>query len=166
MPRNLIVKRILYSLLASFALAILINELSYRLLKTNQDRPPEEIVLTIPAGTAERVAQGESDPSLPSEMVFVVGDILTVNNQDTAAHRLGPLFIPPGSSASLHLNTVQSLSYTCSFQPGNYLGLDVREPVTFVTRLVGILFSALPMTVLFTLYALVAIPYKPAVKPA
>ena len=166
MPRKEIIKRIFFSLLAGFVLAILINEVSYRMLKTYADRGPEQILLTIPAGTAERVAQGESNPSLPPEMVFVVGDTFIVENQDVTSHQLGPFFIPSGSSATLHLDTVQSMAYTCSFQPGNYLALDVREPVNFITRLEGITFSALPMTVLFALYALVAIPYKPKEKSA
>jgi hypothetical protein len=167
MPRNIILKRIFYSLLAGFAIAILINEFSYLMLKTNQDRAPQEIVLVIPAGTAARVAQGESDPSIPSDLTFVVGDTLTVENRDSVSHRLGPFFIPSGSSATIHLDEVANLQYACSFKPQNYLGLDVFPPLTFATRLAGIVLSALPMAVLFALYGLIAIPYKkPAEKSA
>ena len=70
-------------------------------------------------------------------------------------HELGPLWIPAGTSASLPLNAVQSFAYGCSFQPDNYFGLDVREPLTLSTRLYGILFSGLPLGVLIALYTLV-----------
>lgn len=163
MPRSVVLKRILYSLVLGFGIAILINELSYNILKTNQDRAPQNIVLDIPAGTAARVAQGQSDPTIPSDMTFVVGDTLTVKNHDSVSHQLGPFFIPSGTSASIHLDAVESLQYSCSFQPQNFLGLDVLPPVTFVTRLVGITLTAMPMAVLFALYSLIAIPYK---KPA
>jgi len=160
MPRSEIIKRIFYSLLAGFAIAILINEFSYALLKTKQDRAPKEIVLEIPAGTAARVARGESDPSIPSDMTLVKGDTLTVENHDSVSHQLGPFFIPPGSSSSIHLDTAGSLQYTCTFQAQNYLGLDVLPPLTLATRLAGIVLSAIPMTALFALYGLIAIPYK------
>jgi hypothetical protein len=51
------------------------------------------------------------------------------------------------------------LAFECSFQPGNYFGLDVREPLTADTRLYGILFAGLPMAVLIALYSFI-IPVK------
>ncbi len=54
-------------------------------------RPPQEIVLTIPSGTADQVARGEQPPSIPENMVFVVGDTLVVKNDDTVDHKLGPV---------------------------------------------------------------------------
>jgi len=51
------------------------------------------------------------------------------------------------------------LAYECSFQTSNYLGLDVREPLTFGTRLYGILFAGLPLDVLIAIYS-VLMPSK------
>ncbi|HEX2696832.1 MAG TPA: hypothetical protein VHM28_03940 [Anaerolineales bacterium] len=134
------------------------------MLRTPQDRGPQEVILTIPAGTAERVARGEKEPSIPSDMIFVQGDTLVVKNQDTALHKLGPMFIPAGTEATMHLDTVASYAYACSFQPGQYIGLDVREATTLKTRLTGILFGGLPIGALFSVYALMGIPYKKKVE--
>ena len=100
---------------------------------TPGDRAPQRIELVIPAGTADQIASGQAVPSIPTDMVFVVGDTLVVKNEDTASHQLGPIWVPPGTSASLNLDTANRYSYACSFQPSRYLGLDVRSRVTCST---------------------------------
>jgi hypothetical protein len=115
--------------------------------------------LTIPAGTAEQVARGEQSPAIAENMVFVVGDTLVVENEDAVDHKLGPLWIPANSSARLSLDQEESLAFECTFQPGNYFGLDVRQSLTLSTRLYGILYAGLPIAILIALYSLV-IPVK------
>jgi hypothetical protein len=99
-------------------------------------------------------------------MTFVVGDRLVVNNEDAVAHKLGPLWIPAASTAELSLDQEESLAFECTFQPGNYFGLDVRQPLTTRTRLFGILYVALPMAILIALYSLVLTPKKNENVPA
>ncbi len=94
----------------------------------------KDVVITIPNGTAEMVARGEQPPTIPDNMIFVVGDVLVVKNEDKVDHKLGQLWIPANSSAQLALEQEASLAFECSFQPGNYFGLDVREPLTISTR--------------------------------
>jgi hypothetical protein len=155
-----VVLRIAISILAGLALALVFNELTFRFLRTEEARGPQVIELVIPPGTAELVARGEDSPSIPADMLFVVGDTLVVRNNDDINHQLGPLFIPAGSSASLTFDTVQDYAYACSFQTGRYLGLDVREPLTIETRILGTLFAGLPLGALLALYSLVAWPTK------
>jgi hypothetical protein len=155
---NIIIKRILISLLIGLLLGAAIGEIPFLFLRETA-RPPREIVLTIPAGTAEQVARGEQQPSIPENMIFVVGDILVVNNQDSVDHKLGPLWIPANSSAQLSMDQEESLAFECTFQPGSYFGLDVRQPLTLSTRLYGILYAGLPIAILIALYSLV-IPVK------
>jgi hypothetical protein len=155
---KIIVKRILISLLAGLLLGAAIGEIPFLFLRETA-RPPQEIVLTIPSGTAERVSRGEQPPSIPQNMIFVVGDILIVDNKDTVDHKLGPLWIPANSSAQLSLNQEESFAYECTFQPGSYFGLDVREALTLSTRLYGITYAGLPIAILIALYSLV-IPVK------
>jgi hypothetical protein len=157
-PALVIVKRILISLAIGILVSAAISEVTFLFLRETA-RPPEEIILTIPAGTAKNVARGEQPPSLPDNMVFVVGDVLTVRNEDAVDHQLGPLWIPSGASAQLELAAEESSVYECSFQPGNYIGLDVREPITWSTRIYGILYGGLPLGVLLALYSFV-IPAK------
>ncbi len=163
--RKLIIQRTLISILAGLLISTIINETTFFFLRSAAGRAPQRIELVIPAGTAERVANGESSPSLPANMVFVTGDTLVVNNQDKETHTLGPLLVPSGTSASLILDQANSYAYTCSFQPQRYMGLDVREPVTTWTRLYGIIFSGLPLGALIALYSIVAKPLKPKNAP-
>ncbi len=162
--RNAILGRIGISLAVGLFFAWVIAEGTYVLLKDRSDRAPERIELVIPAGTAHQVATGQAVPSIPASMVFVVGDILVVKNEDTVSHELGPVWVPPGSSASLNLDQANSYAYTCSFQPGRYLGLDVRPRTTLVTRLTAILLAGLPTGALLAVYSFVAWPLKSGTK--
>jgi len=153
-PLKTVLKRLAISLLIGLALGVAVSEIPFIFLRETA-RPPQEVVLTIQAGTAEKVARGEQPPSIPDSMIFVVGDTLVINNQDSVDHKLGQLWIPAHSSAQLALEEEASLAFECTFQPGNYFGLDVREPLTAGTRIFGILYAGLPMAVLIALYSLI-----------
>lgn len=158
-PKNFVIKRILLSIGLGLLIGGLISEVPFLFLRETA-RMPREIVLTIPAGTADQVARGEQPPSLPQNMTFVVGDTLVVKNADSADHKLGPLWIPANSSAQLSLDQEESLAYECSFQPGNYFGLDVREPLTPATRIYGIMYVGFPLAILIALYSFIMPPKK------
>ena len=159
LKKHPLLKRILLCLAIGLAISAALSEISFRFLR-EVNRDPQVIELLIPAGTADMVARGEQPPSIPEDMIFLVGDELVVKNEDSVSHELGPLFIPSGTSASLHFDTPEGYSYSCSFQPDKSLGLDVREPVTPYTRFTGILFGGLPLGGLIALYSLVARPIK------
>jgi len=163
--KSFIGKRILVSMVLGLLFGALISEVPFLFLQDTA-RAPREIILTIPAGTAEQVERGEGPPSIPENMTFVVGDRLVVNNEDSVDHKLGPLWIPANSTAQLSLDQEASFAYECTFQPGNYLDLDVREPLTPRTRIYGIVYVALPMAILIALYSLVVSPKKKENVPA
>ncbi|HRN50117.1 MAG TPA: hypothetical protein PLC52_05110 [Anaerolineales bacterium] len=154
--------RFLLVLLVSVFVAWVISELG---LLFQQDRstarPPQQVELVIPAGTAEKVAAGEAAPGIPGEMTFVLGDVLVVRNEDSETHTLGPLLIPAGANASLPLNEADNFSMTCSFNSSSYMGLTVRPPTTLRTRLVGISFAAVPTAGMLFVYSLLIFPLKP-----
>jgi hypothetical protein len=153
------IKRILISMLIGIAIGVLISEVSFVFLQETA-RPPQEIMLTIPAGTAEQVARGEQPPSIPKDMVFVVGDTLVMKNEDNVDHKLGELWIPANSTAQLSLNEEQNMAFECSFQAGNYFGLDVRQSLTWGTRVYGVLYAGVPLGILIALYSFVVPPKK------
>ena len=165
MSNQIIVKRILFSLVVGLLIGVAVSEIPFIFLQETA-RPPREIVLTIPVGTAEQVARGEKSPSIPENMIFVVGDTLVVQNEDSVDHKLGPLWIPANSSAQLSLDQEESLAFECSFQPGNYFGLNVRQPLTLSTRIYGILYAGLPMALLIALYSFVMPSKKKENAPA
>ena len=152
--------RILISLLIGLLAGAALSEITFSFLKETA-RPPESIALTISDGTAEQVARGKSPPSIPINMIFVVGDTLIVKNEDAVPHQLGPLWIPAGTSASLVLGATESVSYECSFEPSKYVNLDVREALTPGTRIYGIVFAGLPLGVLIALYSLTILYVPP-----
>ncbi len=160
MPRSQLIKRVCLSMLVGLALGTIISEGSFYFLNSGETRPPKTIELDIPAGTADRIARGEAVGSLPSSMLFVVGDTLIVKNQDSVVHQLGPLFIPPGTSASMDLDTEQSYAFACSFQPSKYLGLSVQPPLTVTTRIVGVLEAGLPLGMLIASYSVMELVTK------
>ena len=150
--------RFLICIAAGILIAIPLSELGFILQGNTTSRPAKTITLDIPPGTSAKVAQGAK--VLPQDITFVLGDTLVVNNRDSVAHTLGPLFIPPGSSASLTLNRIGNQSYVCSFQPTKYEGLTVQEALTLTTRLEGILIAGIPLGMLFALYSLILRPLK------
>lgn len=154
MISSILLRRVVFAVALGLVLGALITEIPFFFLQETA-RAPREVLLTIPNGTAEQVARGEQPPSIPASMKFVVGDILVVKNEDSVDHKLGPLWIPANSSARLPLNEKENLAFECSFQPGNMLGMDVYEPLTTSTRILGILSTGLPMAILFALYSLV-----------
>ena len=148
-------------LLFSVIAVAIFNEVVYSLQKDEYDRAPQTIQLVIPAGTAQEIEAGQNPPGIPAEMSFVVGDTLEVKNEDSASHQLGPLWVPPGTSASLVMGQADKLSYSCSFQTTRYLGIDVHQATTMTTRITALALAAPTTAVMLFLYSLVALPIKP-----
>jgi hypothetical protein len=163
--KSSIIKRIVISMLLGIILAAITTEVSYQVLK-RENREPMRVELVIPAGTAASIEKGEAPPGIPEDMTFVVGDTFVVSNQDEVDHQLGPLWIPPGTSASINLDTEENYSYECSFQTTRIFGLDVLQPVTLGTRLTGILFAGLPLGALFAVYSVLLTSDKKKEKDA
>src|SRR3990172_6984593 len=90
--------RLLLCLAIGMLLGLAVYPATQLFLGDLAERPPQAIELTIPAGTAERVAAGEASPSIPSGLEFVVGDTLVVHNQDSVSHELGPIWVPAGGA--------------------------------------------------------------------
>lgn len=157
--RRSTIKRVLFSLLIGILIGAALSEGTFIFLRETA-RPPKTVELTIPAGTAARIALGEQPPEIPENMTFVVGDILVVRNEDSVDHQLGPLWIPAGTSTGVNLTTEENLAYECSFQTTSYFGLEVHEPLTIWTRLYGIFFAGLPLGVLIAIYSFVMPPGK------
>ena len=153
--------RLAITFVAALALVWIGSELAFYFLRVDTDRPPEEIELVIPSGTAAKVEAGESIPAIPDEMTFVLGDTLVVRNEDLVDHQLGPLWIPPKTKASLVLDAAQRYAYSCSFKTTRYLGLNVKQATTWQTRVVALGFAVPPTTMFFFIYSLVLWPINP-----
>ncbi len=153
--------RMLFFVVLGLLAAVVFSEVTFR-LQPETSRDPTTILLVIPPGTADKVAQGQS--VIPAGQTFMLGDTLQVKNEDSVTQTLGPLVIPPGSKASLKLDQVGNLSYTCSFQPSKYYGIEVLQGLTFSMRLEGAILAGLPLGVLLGVYSLIVKPLKPRPK--
>lgn len=160
MQRSEIFKRLLICVLAGLSLGAVLSEAAFYFLDSGETRPPAVIELVIPPGTAAAVSAGRAVASLPTSLTFVLGDTLLVKNEDTVVHTLGPVLIPPGTSGTMELDSPEYSAVSCSFQPSKYLGLAMASALTGTTRLVGILEAGVPMSFLFALYGLFALPIK------
>jgi len=156
--------RLFVVFLISLVIVIVISEGAHFLQNDQNDRAPKTVQLVIPSGTADRVAAGESAPGIPQDMVFVLGDVLEVKNEDKVPHQLGPVWVPPGATGSLVLENANKYSFTCSFVPSHYLGLDVRQGTTLAVRMTAILFATPTTTAFFFIYSLLVFPVKPRQK--
>lgn len=158
--------RLFVVFLISLAVVVAISEGAHFLQNDQNDRAPKTVQLVIPSGTADRIAAGESAPGIPQDMVFVLGDVLEVKNEDKVPHQLGPVWVPPGATGSLVLENANKYSFTCSFVPSHYLGLDVRQGTTLAVRMTAILFATPTTMALFFIYSLLVFPVKPRQKTA
>lgn len=148
------------SLVFSIALILGISEGYYLLTRDSTSRAPEIIELVIPAGTSESIALGQSVLGIPKSLVFVMGDTLIVKNQDSVAHELGPLWIPAESSASLVMEKASDQTIRCSFQTTNYMGMTVKEAVTWKSRLGALWYGGPPMLMFMLVYSYLFFPMK------
>lgn len=147
--------RIGIGILLGMLIGYAISEVGYLYLPDKQgaDRAPQQVTYTIPNGTAQKIAAGSASSVIPEGTQFVAGDVLVVKNEDVVAHQLGPLFIPPGTTSSLALDTANTYSYTCSFQTSKYVGLEVLPRVTFQTRMDGLMAVGLPSGLMLSVYS-------------
>lgn len=157
--------RLLVVSVISLAFVFVFNEITYQAQKESHDRQPATIDIIVPPGAAEKVAAGESIPSLEEVRIFVTGDVIRLVNQDSVAHQLGPLWAPPGASAELELTEPNKYAFSCSFTPSQYFGFDVRQPTTLSTRLTGLLLAAPTMAVFLFIYSLLVVPVREADQP-
>ncbi len=153
-------KRLLITFFAAFTLVLVISEVAHSINKEETDRIPEIIEFVIPAGTARNIEAGEQVEIIPNGLTFVIGDTLSIKNEDTVNHELGPLYIPIGSSASLVMEDANKYTLGCSFQTSKYFNFDVRSRTTLESRLTALLLATPPTTVFFFLYSLLIFPAK------
>jgi len=162
MFQNPIVRRSIIFGIVGLVFGALLSETAFLVMPGMDTRGPKQVLLVIPPGTAQRVALGEQPPSIPTNMMFVVGDTLIVKNEDSVEHQLGPLWIPAGSSASMPLKTDEKFAFQCSFVTTKVFGLDVNQPITGGTRVEAFIVGGIPVAIITVLYSLLLWPPKKA----
>jgi hypothetical protein len=152
--------RLLVVFAISLAAMLVVVEGAYLLQRDETDRAPQTIQIVVPEGAAQRVENGEMLDILPENTVFVIGDVLEVVNQDSTDHQLGPIWVPAGGTGRVTLEEANKFSYSCSFTPSRYLGLDVKKPTTLQTRMTGLSISVPTTAAFLFIYSLLVFPIK------
>jgi hypothetical protein len=160
-----LIRRILICAAISIVAVFVVSEVAFLFQADRVDRGPQTITLEIPAGSAALVSGGMTPPDIPDEMTFVTGDELLVVNHDDVDHQLGPIWVPPGESASLRLGKVEHVAFACSFQPTRYMGIQVKEPTTIETRLLALAVASPPTAAILLVYSVAAFPLVLSKKP-
>jgi hypothetical protein len=137
--------RVALCLAAGAGVAGSISAAAWFALSDGPARSPQVVELVIPAGTAQRVAEGAAPPAIPRDLTFVQGDTLLVVNQDGARHRLGSLTVDAGSELRLPLETASSGTFLCTFHPQGSIGLIVKPRTNPLMLLWPTLLLGLPI---------------------
>jgi hypothetical protein len=87
------------------------------------------LVITIPAGAAERIAAGDAQDLPPHEIELVLGvrDVLVIQNQDTAWHQVGPYRIAPGRTLVQRFATPGVIQQSCTMTSSREVQIVIRE---------------------------------------
>jgi hypothetical protein len=86
---------------------------------------PVERTITIPAGTAEKLAAGEDVALIPTDLRFHLRDRLVILNNDVAAHQVGPFTVAPGERLEKRFSEAATIAGFCSLHPGGRITIEV-----------------------------------------
>lgn len=86
---------------------------------------PEEHLITIPAGTAARLASGQDVDIIPADLDFRLRDRLVVVNDDAANHQIGPFVIPPGDRLETFFSQAATVEGYCSLHASGRITINV-----------------------------------------
>ncbi len=77
----------------------------------------ETHVITIPAGTGERIDAGEDVTLVPRELHIDVNDVVRVENQDDRTHDVGPFVVTADSTLVHEFDRPGRFTGACSLHP-------------------------------------------------
>ena len=88
---------------------------------------PAEHVITIPAGTAARLEQGDDVNVIPANLDYRLRDVLVVINEDTAGHQIGPYVVGPGEQLETRFAEAATVEGFCSLHPSGRVTINVGQ---------------------------------------
>ena len=95
-------------------------------LSSVTDQPePEQLLITIPAGTAALLSAGRDVNIIPTDLDFRLRDRLTVVNKDSAAHQIGPFLIPAGKQLDTRFAAAAPSEGFCSLHSSGRVTINI-----------------------------------------
>jgi len=89
------------------------------------DSGAETLVFTIPAGTVERIRNGENPEILPQELHVDVGDKIRIVNRDNVGQTIGPYYVPAGQTVEQTFTEETTLEGLCTAHPSGSIKIVV-----------------------------------------
>lgn len=96
------------------------------LLRTPLPGRPPDYDYVIPAGTADRLARGETVDIIPSPLEVTVGQVIRIRNDDGAPALVGPFYVGAGETLVQEFRSAGRLEGICRLHPSGRLVVDVR----------------------------------------
>lgn len=90
--------------------------------------------LTIPEGTAAKIAAGEPNFAIPNDIVLARAGELRIINNDIVAHTIAGRSVLPGETVDIVASTHDG-EFICSFHPGGALGFTVSGRGSLMTTI-------------------------------
>ncbi len=88
---------------------------------------PDQVVITIPSGTGDRMAAGEEVNLLPPDLNFKLRDHLIVVNNDDQVHQVGPFTVAPGDRLDKEFSEAATIEGFCSLHPSGRITINIGE---------------------------------------
>lgn len=101
-------------LIAISVVALVIAGVLVARLVSSEEASGQVVTYVVPAGTAERVAQGEKIEIMPREVRLDVGDSLVIRNDDDTTALVGPYVVKSGATLTQKFQRPQYLVGECS----------------------------------------------------
>lgn len=92
-------------------------------LASNREQVTHEYV--IPAGTAERIAAGETVEIVPQRLEVHVGDTIRVRNDDSKASNVGIFYVEAGQTVTMRFSSPGTVKGVCDIHPSGEFIIDV-----------------------------------------
>lgn len=86
---------------------------------------PDQHIITIPSGTAMRISLGYDVNIIPADLDFRLRDHLTVINEDSADHQIGPFVIPAGGRLNTRFAEAATLEGFCSLHATGRVTINI-----------------------------------------
>ena len=99
-------------------------------LYTQGSAAPVDVVVVIPQGSGEAIAQGESVIAVPPVWVFNTGDTLTLDNRDSIDYALGDLVVDANDTLVIDMDVPSQRELLTNLLPTGVVTVTI-EPSSF-----------------------------------
>lgn len=121
------VARLALSLLLIAAVAACDNSENGALVAEDTNQGPANYEYLIPAGTGDRIRDGQNVEILPAELTVSVGERIRIVNEDDEGHFVGVFYVGAGETVTQKFVSEGEYTGQCTVHPSGSLTLRITE---------------------------------------